>query len=255
MTKTSPWGLSSLTLRHLAMFIMVIDHIGLVFFPDQLIWRYIGRLAFPIFAFLVVEGYLHTKNFVYYLCRLLVFALLTDLPYYFMTNGRWLYQPFKNVIWTFLIGLITIWLIDKSKRHFPLLLYIITSLIIFACACWLANFWETDYHDWGIMTLAGFYVFRGKLLQHRLAQTLVFLVVNCILPNLVLFQLVNFDNFELYWEHYGIRLFSPQMFAVLALPIIWTYNGQLGYHTRFSQIINYLFYPLHMLIIGLIAYF
>lgn len=246
-------GLSSTTLRSLAMLLMLIDHLGHVFFPDQLWLRYIGRLAFPIFAFLIVEGYVHTRNFPKYLGRLGLLALVSDLPYQLMVDRTWDYLPFKNVIWTFLIGLAAIFLIDKAKRLTNKPLYYLASTAVFLVAYQVAEVLDTDYHGLGITMLVGFYLLRGASLSQKIGQSLLMLIANLILANLPLLEVVTPETFGLYWAHYGWELISPQYYALLALPIIWTYSGQPGYQSKPLQTISYLFYPLHMVVLGLIA--
>ncbi|MDQ0221953.1 TraX family protein [Streptococcus moroccensis] len=246
-------GLSSFTLRSIAMLAMVIDHTAAIFFPDILWLRYIGRVAFPIFAFLLVEGYVHTKKFSHYLLRLLGLAILTDIPFNLMLNQSWDYVPFQNVIWTFVIGLASIWAIDNSKGKIPRVAWYLSTLVVILVSTFLADWLETDYHSLGILMILGFYFFRGNSLQNRSGQFSIMLLANVILPNLNTLTVIGYENLPLYWDYYGFELIHPQIFALLALPIIWLYSGQQGYHSKAGQVFNYLFYPLHMLVIGLLA--
>ncbi len=251
--KESIQGLSSFFLRNMAMALMLLDHTAGTFYPDLLWLRYIGRLAFPIFAFLIVEGYIHTKNFSRYLLRLLGLAVITDIPFNLMVKRSWTYQPFQNVIWTFVIGLAAIWLIDHSKRRLPRVLWYFTTALLIVASCLLADVLQTDYHSHGILMILGFYFFRGNTVQKRSGQFSLMLLANVILPNLTTLLAIGYANLSLFWDYYGFELISPKLFALLALPIIWLYNGRLGYHAKASQIFNYLFYPIHMLILGLLV--
>ncbi|MEY8461772.1 TraX family protein [Streptococcus merionis] len=246
-------GLTSFALRNLAMVLMLIDHTAATFFPEQLWLRYIGRLAFPIFAFLIVEGYFHTRHFPRYLLRLVGLAILTDIPFNLMVNSTWSYAPFQNVIWTFVIGLITIWGIDQSRARFPRPIWYLTNALLILSSTFLADALGTDYHSLGVIMILGFYFFRGNTAQKRSGQLSILVLANVILPNLQTLLLIGYSNLALYWDYYGFNLISPQVFALLALPLIWSYNGQQGYHTKMNQTFNYLFYPLHMLILGLLA--
>ena len=74
-------GLTSFQLKCIAVVTMVIDHIGAILYPGDLIFRYIGRIAFPIFCFLLVEGFFHTHDRIQYMIRLGIFAILSEIPY------------------------------------------------------------------------------------------------------------------------------------------------------------------------------
>lgn len=79
--------MSAFTLKLIALVTMIIDHVGAIFFP-QFIWlRYIGRLSMPIYAFLLVQGYMHTRNFNRYALRMGIFALLSEVPYDLLFQG------------------------------------------------------------------------------------------------------------------------------------------------------------------------
>lgn len=245
--------LTASSLRWLAMTTMLIDHIGHTLYPDQLWLRYIGRLAFPLFAFLISQGYRHTRHFPKYLTRLLLLALITDLPFHFMSHRSWDYLPFQNVIWTFIIGLIVIWAIDQTRTKLPPVASYLISGLIFLAGYQLAGWLDPDYHRLGVTTVVGFYLFSGHSRAAKLKQLGLMVLVNLILANIFRLDFLTPDNVQLYWQHYGWELISPQYWALLALPLIWSYTGQAGYQSKATQVLNYLFYPLHMLILGFLA--
>jgi TraX protein len=96
-------GMTSYQIKLIAASLMVVDHIGVVFFPDQLAFRYIGRLSFPLFAWLIGQGEKYTKNFNSYLIRLAVWAGISQPLYYALFNSSNL-----NILVTLLIGLLAI---------------------------------------------------------------------------------------------------------------------------------------------------
>lgn len=100
--------MSPLFLKILAMLSMLLDHIGFALFPSQLAFRALGRLAMPIFCFLIAQGFFHTRSRPRYALRLLVFCLLSELPFDWMV-GDPLSGASQNVFLTLLLGLLGIW--------------------------------------------------------------------------------------------------------------------------------------------------
>ena len=104
--------ISAAALHIIAMTFMLMDHLWATLLPAQDWLTCIGRIAFPVFAFMTVEGYFHTHNLKKYMLRLLLFALLSEIPFDLMYGGTWFYPIHQNVIWTLLMGLLGIrWLI------------------------------------------------------------------------------------------------------------------------------------------------
>ena len=97
-------GLSAMTLKYIAMATMLVDHMGYVLFPWILWLRCVGRIAFPIFAFQIAEGCIRTHDRRRYALRLLLFAVLTEVPFDLAFNGQVLYLGYQNVLWTLLAG-------------------------------------------------------------------------------------------------------------------------------------------------------
>jgi hypothetical protein len=92
---------------------MLLDHIGAAFYPDQLDWRLIGRLSFPIYAYCIVMGYHHTKNVKQYMVRLLMIAVVSQFPYMIVFHTWGL-----NVVGTLLISLIVLVALDRYRGLF-----------------------------------------------------------------------------------------------------------------------------------------
>ena len=104
--------ISAAALHIIAMTFMLMDHLWATLLPAQDWLTCIGRIAFPVFAFMTVEGYFHTHNLKKYMLRLLLFALISEIPFDLMYGGTWFYPIHQNVIWTLLMGLLGIHLME-----------------------------------------------------------------------------------------------------------------------------------------------
>ncbi|GGG14900.1 TraX family protein [Paenibacillus abyssi] len=122
----------------LAMLTMLIDHVGIVFFPGDSIWRIIGRIAFPLYAFALVVGYYHTKNMKRYLVRLAIVAILSQLPFQLAFGDGGI-----NVVAALLVCLLVLYAIDRW-RH-PLFI-----MIVVASAALLLEAFDFDYGYYGL---------------------------------------------------------------------------------------------------------
>ena len=131
-------GVSSLTLHILAMAFMLCDHIWATLVAGQDWLTCVGRLAFPIFAFLLVEGFFHTRDLKRYVLRLLLLALLSEIPFDLMYAGTSFFPFHQNVIWTFLIALFCMWVIERVKRRGNLWLTLLAAAGM-SLAGWLAG--------------------------------------------------------------------------------------------------------------------
>ena len=106
--------LNSLHLKLLAMVTMLIDHMGFTLFPYALWMRCVGRLAFPVFCFLIAEGCAHTHDKKRYAARLLVFAVLSE-PAFDLMHGVWFTMDYQNVLWTLLLGALVCWAVEWAS--------------------------------------------------------------------------------------------------------------------------------------------
>ena len=119
-----PPDLSALTLHILAMAFMFCDHLWATLAGDAWWLTGIGRLAFPMFAFFLVEGFFHTHDRKKYCMRLLLLAILSEFPINLMYSGLLFYPFHQNVIWTLLTGFLCIWAIDTLRKKCPVWLWI-----------------------------------------------------------------------------------------------------------------------------------
>ena len=240
--------MSTFTLKMIACITMLIDHITELFVPKDfgylfhltlgsyerditlyVIGRVIGRIAFPLFAFLIVQGFLHTSNIKKYMLRLGIFALISEIPYdfafYGFPNTTDLLKS-QNIFFTLLLGLIAIALIEQIHRNYqdsPLFMNVFIVAVIVAASLTLiiirGSYLENGY---GVLVIVGFYLAR----QSKKATLWIFILITGFLcPDL-------------------------QFMAILAAPFIYRYNGEKGPSYKYAF---YAFYPLHLMILRLLS--
>jgi len=219
--------MSTFALKLIAITSMLIDHVAAVFIPANswpyLICRLIGRLAFPIYAFLIVEGFYHTRNIKKYLLRLGIFALISEVPFDLAFYNKWFYGKHQNIFFTLFLGLLTIYLINMAENKYKekMLVVNLVNTAITLASCFLAVLLKTDYKFTGILLIVAFYLFRGNKLMS--AITMVILSGNII-----------------------------QAFSALSIIPISFYNGKKGRNIKY---LFYVFYPAHLIILYLIHLF
>ena len=236
-------GLSSNMLRIIAVAFMLSDHIWATYMSFGDWMTYVGRMAFPIFAFQIAEGYLHTSNFKKYALRLLGFAVVTEIPFNLFYSSR-VFNPYhQNVLFTLLLGLLAISVIDKLKKNRKAK-NIALSVLWLALICVASIVSFVDYGFLGVLTVVMFYLLRGFPFAW-LAQ-----LAAMVLINIVFFEGLVF-NVEIFGRTFEI---PSQGFAVLSLVPIWLYAGKKGRTSKLMQYGFYAFYPVHMLVLYLIKF-
>ena len=238
--------LSAAALHIIAMALMLMDHLWATLLPAQDWLTCAGRLAFPIFAFMTVEGYFHTRNLKRYALRLLLFALLSEVPFDLMYGGTWFYPVHQNVIWTLLLGLLGIRLMEAARAKGKRWLYILTCAAVVVLGFALGTLGMVDYYGTGVLTVFIFYFFHGRKWWCLLGQLAALYWVNVELLGGLMYPIQLFGmDFEL----------CQQGLALLALVPIWLYRGRQGYHSKPFQYACYAFYPVHMLLLVLVLNF
>ena len=218
----SRFGLSSFQLKVIAIITMTIDHTGITLLRGTQyydICRNIGRLAFPIFCFLITEGFTKTRDVKKYALRLLIFACISEIPFNYMLDGRWFSFKHQNVFFTLLLGLLLIWwysYFNLKNRYYIAL----AGVPAFMAVAYLL---KTDYSWWGVMLIFLFYAFKDKLLYAA-----GFTGASMLL--------------------YGGR----EKYAVFSLVPIMLYNGKKGHSIKYFF---YAYYPLHIIILCVLRYY
>lgn len=236
-------GISSAWLHIIAMILMLFDHMWATLFLDQKWMTCIGRIAFPIFAFMIVEGLTYTHNTKKYLIRLLIAAIISEIPFNLMYNGTVIYPFHQNVIWTFLMAALLILMIEKAKETNKLWLTILASSGAIILGTILGTVTMVDYYGAGVVTVLIFYFFKKRNWISFIGQ-------------LVCLYYLNVEMIGGYY--YDINIFGhsfelvEQGLAILALVPIWLYQGKQGYHAKWFKYFCYGFYPVHMLVLYLL---
>ena len=217
-------------LKLIAAITMHVDHMGLLFVPRQMIFRIIGRIAFPIFAFMIAEGCHYTKNRLRYFLSVFLLGAMCQAVYLIFTGDTYL-----NILLTFSCAIPTVYLLQEwktTRQHWRMIPFAAA-----VAACYVLNrHVEFDYGFWGMMipVLAALsYPAKGSAIstgQHFLSIGLF---------GLGLLQLA---YTSISWQHYSL----------LTLPLLLLYSGKRGkgnYKYAF-----YLFYPLHLAALQAIAW-
>ena len=226
--------LNGFHLKLIAICTMFIDHMGYTLFPGTLWLRCIGRIAFPVFCFLIAEGCVYTHDRRKYAVRLLAFALLSEIPFNLMNSGALWDMYHQNVLWTLLLGALMCWLMDwaMQKRAGWAFALVVAAM---AAAYWLLEIGNTDYGGWGMLLVVMFYGIRRA-------------------PSGAVVKMIA--------QFFGLAFFSIavmggcisiELWSLVSLAPIWLYNGQRGFSNRAVQYGFYAFYPVHILILSLIA--
>ena len=234
---------TSMSLHIMAMIFMLCDHLWGTIVPGNDWLTCIGRLTFPIYAFMLVEGYFHTKNLKKYVCRLMIFAVLSEIPFNLAMGSSFFYIIHQNVLWSFLISIGLIHLNEKAKKTQKLWIHIGTGILTVMFGSVIGIVTMVDYYHAGILTVLVFYFFRGRKWWDYIGQFLCLWYINT--------EVLGGFGYEM--QILGqIHFIQRQGFALFALIPIWLYHGKQGYHSKVLQYTYYAFYPVHLLILGLI---
>ncbi|MBQ3999444.1 MAG: TraX protein [Oscillospiraceae bacterium] len=216
--------LDTTALKLIAVFCMLIDHVGYIFFPYLRWMRIIGRLSMPVYCFCISEGLIHTRDRKNYLLRVLVFALISELPFDLAFNNG-LELTSQNVMFTFACAIPGIDLCEyilSRSGSFSSTVFALTASLLFGA---LAEAIHTDYGIFGVILVYIFYFFRSYPFL-RLAAAALFVTATC-------------------WN-------DLQMYCLPAFILLAAYNGRRGAGLKY---LFYSFYPVHLAVLALIDRF
>lgn len=245
-TQKPCFDISSFTLHVLAMAFMLCDHLWAVLYSESEWLTCLGRMAYPIFAFMIAEGCFYTHDLRRYMLRMFLWACLTEIPFNIMYGGSVFYPYHQNVLWTFLESLLIIALMKKCRARFKKFTAaaLCAAIVIFGYI--LGYITMTDYYGEGILTVLIFYFFRERSLKNRLIQLIGLYILNVEMLGGYSY-IINIAGHE--------TEFVQQGFALLALIPIWLYKGRQGFHNKAFRYACYAFYPGHIIILLLLRYF
>ena len=207
-------GLNTFSLKWIAIISMLIDHIGAVLFPWCEWMRIVGRLAFPIFAYLLVEGFMYTKDVKKYLVRLGIFALVSEIPFDLAFFGSVFAPGHQNVFFELFCGILMLYLMLKTPSKVNQIIILIVMLLV---SDWLCM----DYGSWGLLMIYACYKFR----EQKILKFIMLIAFNLLMG-------------------------YTQVYAGFAVIPIAFHNRELGPKMK---MFFYAFYPVHLLVLFLIS--
>ena len=222
--------LNGAQLKYMAFLSMLLDHVnnsmitpyldgkGLLLHVSNLL-SILGRVAFPLFMFFLVEGFFKTRSRKKYLINLLIFGILSEVPFDLFTSRELFNKNWNNIMFTLALSLITIWIVDEMKGRLAKkskALWYGSSVLVVAAMCAVAMFFSLDYDYHAIIVAYLFYLFYEK---------------------------------PLYGAALGYLSIIKELYSVLGFAATLTYNGERGKQYKW---LNYAFYPVHLLILGLL---
>ena len=221
---------SGAQLKYIAFLSMLADHVNkALIYPflsgEGILQRIsdafdiLGRIAFPLFAFFLVEGFFKTGNRKKYLASLLIFGIISEIPFDMALSGVFFELNSNNIMFTLALMLITIWTIDILKekmQNMSKYTWYPVSFVIVGIMCIISMVTGLDYEYHAIMIGYLFYIFYNKR------------VFAIFLGYLAIFK---------------------EVWSLLGFSLILTYNGKRG---KQNKLFNYCFYPVHLLILGIL---
>ena len=212
-------------LKIIAMVSMVFDHVGDMFFPEMTWMRMIGRLAMPIFAFCITEGYIHTRNKKKYLLRMGVFALISEVPFDLAFDGK-IGLSHQNIMVSFFISIVALMLFDlirgakiETKGRYSIWRTLLGALAVIAMAV-VAFLVKADYTFFAVASVFLFYAFKDTNPFVRPVPGVAFLALT--------------------------RTMGYYLTTGLSIIPLLLYNGKKGKGLKW---LFYVFYPGHLLLL------
>ena len=229
-------GLTGSTLKIIAMASMLIDHVAAILMTRMyitgglsyelynviLILRLVGRIAFPIYCFLLVEGFTRTKDVRKYLLRMLAFALITEIPFDLALTGKVMNFHYQNVMFTMAIGLVALYgLKTIEEKAFSKGMQLLLQIVVVSLAAVIATLCKTDYSWSGIVCICAIYLLKKSNVRKMLLGNAALILASTL-----------------------------EVTALISVPLVGAYNGKRGMKLKYFF---YAFYPVHLLLLHIIC--
>lgn len=200
----------------IAMITMLIDHIGLIFFPQDMSWRYIGRIAFPIYCYALVQGHIRTSSRPKYLFRLFLIALIAQLPYNLAIHAGGL-----NVVVTLLLAALVLAVLDRYPN-------VLLGVLLVAAASLFMDYYPLDYGAYGLLLV----------LIYRYTKSYWMVLAHLML-----------NIFYLFYSGWVVQMASILPTLLIAVrPVFWSYLE----NRRIPRWVWWSFYPGHLIVLAII---
>ena len=242
--------MSSFVIKIIAIISMICDHASDAIIGHFSFFNLIGRIAFPLFCFQLVNGYKHTKNLNKYITRLIIFGIISQIPFSFFIYFYSGSFTTLNIFFTLALGLLAIYVLDKLPNNLKFIGIILDILIIV-----LAEIIKVDYGWFGVALILCIYLFdkernvksidnRNNIdILNKLKNNYVFTIVFFILCFIKYYGFFANVPSHIVWEQI-LFTFSPIIFMLL-------YNGKKGPSLKYFF---YAFYPIHLAIFAFVSY-
>lgn len=254
-------GVTGAVLKNTAYATMLIDHFFAVLFlnymrthlvngkldpglePVYRAGRAVGRVSFVLFTFLIVEGFFYTRSRQRFLLRLLLFALLSEIPFDLALSGKMFDWSGQNVYWTLFLGVLVLTIWDYLS-HYGNVFAMIGRLLVLLAGCLAAFFCCTDYRFMGVLLIFTMYQTREKDRGVQFMAAGLVMLSGTWGSNLIRYA-------DMYSADYLFRFSLREMYGLFAFLLIFLYNGEKG--RQLPKFFYYGFYPVHLLILFGIA--
>lgn len=222
-------------IKIIAFISMAIDHFAVIFFNNSVLYgdviidtnyeevyyvlRGIGRISFPLYAFLLIEGIKHTKSIMHYVFRIFMFAIISEIPYDWGVSGKVVNIQHQNIFFELLLGIVVVSIFQLCEKKMRWIGNLVVKILLSMMFMYISEYFRIDYGYVGILVIIMFYLIDNKNLS---------IIVACLLLSCML---------------------KDELFAWLAVFPIAMYDNTRGHYKKYTF---YMAYPIHLIIFRMI---